>query len=259
MTTPTSPLCTSYQQEGATAHSTAAARYTPYQLLPHVSPMAMTDATHYPCTAPRRGAPNLAIVLNPVHDAHNDAHNNINASRQTSEIDEEETDGISEMDGSMELYVPPFPPVVSAPPRSSLLPILDYEFNARELCKQIILLEDHLTHPEKRCADCCVKHFLALEGLAEEAITLDNEKRLSSDPHYAALLSLPQDIRALQARYFARPHDDANCRAIAQSLRQLRKQFQGACFGFIFQPHAGSYRPVGPSSASGCANGQCAL
>ncbi|NDE17303.1 hypothetical protein EBZ80_20470 [bacterium] len=216
--------------------------------------MAMTDATHYPCTAPRRGAPNLAIVLDPPRHAHND----MNASTQTSEIDQEETDGMSEMDGSMELYVPSFPPV-SVAPKSSLLPILDYEFNARELCKQMILLEDHLTHSQKRCADCCVKHFLALEGLAEEAITLDHDKRLSSDPRYAALLSLPQEIRTLQARYFARPHDDANCRAIAQSLRQLRKQFQGACFGFIFQPHAGSYRPVAPSSGSGCANGQCAL
>lgn len=248
MMTPTHSWCTSYQQEGATAHSTAAARYAPYQLLPHVSQMAMTDATHYSCIAPRRGSPNLATVLNPAPPRPSHSRN-----KETERTEMTDTDEIDTANQSIETYTPSATPV-----SSSLLPILDYEFNARELCKQMILLEDHLTHPEKRCADCCVKHFLALEGLAEEAITLDHDKRLTSDSRYAALLSLPRDTRALQARYFARPNDDANCRAVAQSLRQLRKQFQGACFGFIFQPHAGSYRPVA-APPSGCANGQCAL
>ena len=42
---------------------------------------------------------------------------------------------------------------------ATLLPVMDCKFNFREICKQCILLEDHLTHNEKRCIDCCMKHF----------------------------------------------------------------------------------------------------
>ena len=56
-----------------------------------------------------------------------------------------------------------------------LLPVLDPCFNMREICKQCILLEDHLFQTEKRCTDCIKKHFLTIEALGEEAITLDKE------------------------------------------------------------------------------------
>jgi hypothetical protein len=49
----------------------------------------------------------------------------------------------------------------------SLLPVLDPRFNMREICKQSVLLEDHLFQKEKRCHDCICKHFLTIEALAE--------------------------------------------------------------------------------------------
>jgi hypothetical protein len=47
------------------------------------------------------------------------------------------------------------------------------EFNLREIAKQLILIEDHLFHKNKQCPDCLGKHFLMVEALAEEAITMD--------------------------------------------------------------------------------------
>ena len=46
-------------------------------------------------------------------------------------------------------------------------------FNLREIAKNMILLEDHLTHDYKYCPDCIRKHFLTIEALADETITLD--------------------------------------------------------------------------------------
>ena len=61
-----------------------------------------------------------------------------------------------------------------------LLPIMDPLFNLREACKQSALLEDHLNQPRKRCPDCIRKHFLTLEALFEEAVSLSSE-----DPPWA--------------------------------------------------------------------------
>ena len=58
-----------------------------------------------------------------------------------------------------------------------LFPILDPRFNLREVSKQCILLEDHLNNEKKRCNDCIKKHFLFIDGLLEEAVSLEqNEK-----------------------------------------------------------------------------------
>lgn len=60
-----------------------------------------------------------------------------------------------------------------------LFPILDPEFNMREVAKQCLLLEDHMNSSKKRCLDCIRKHFLIIDGLLEEAISLEknNAKR----------------------------------------------------------------------------------
>ena len=42
----------------------------------------------------------------------------------------------------------------------------------KEICKQSVLLEEHLIHRSKRCRDCITKHFLHIIGLAEEAAAL---------------------------------------------------------------------------------------
>lgn len=102
-----------------------------------------------------------------------------------------------------------------------LLPVLDPCFNMREICKQCILLEDHLFQTEKRCEDCIRKHFLTIEGLAEEAITLDkkNEYKLSK-------LELPEKIRKLEKEFIQSKDPEE----IAQQLRQIRKPLMNKYF-----------------------------
>jgi hypothetical protein len=52
-------------------------------------------------------------------------------------------------------------------------PIMNPEYNMREASKQCILLEDHINNKSKRCEDCIKKHFLIVDGLIEEAISLE--------------------------------------------------------------------------------------
>lgn len=122
---------------------------------------------------------------------------------------------------------------------SSLLPVMDPNFNLREICKQCILLEDHLTHEQKRCTDCCTKHFLALEALAEEAITLDTHNTCADIKH------LPQMIRELELLWIQNPVQ--NSHKISQKLRTIRKQFQQKCFNVIQQQNVS------------CENGACSV
>ena len=56
---------------------------------------------------------------------------------------------------------------------AAILPVLDPMFNLREVVKQMILVEDHLVQPLKRCPDCIGKHLLWWEALAEEGCSLD--------------------------------------------------------------------------------------
>ena len=107
----------------------------------------------------------------------------------------------------------------SAKPK--LLPILDPLYNMRELCKQSILLEDHLTQERKKCEDCITKHALAIEALAEEACSLDKENKYNK-----ILEPLPDKCRRLQRKYLEGedPHD------VAQEYRQIRKELQPLCY-----------------------------
>jgi len=61
----------------------------------------------------------------------------------------------------------------------SWLPLTSPEFNFREIAKQLLLLEDHLAHPNKGCPDCIRKHLLTAEALADEASALGATKQQS--------------------------------------------------------------------------------
>ncbi len=112
---------------------------------------------------------------------------------------------------------------------NKLLPVMDPEFNLREICKQCILLEDHLSHDEKRCFDCCVKHFLTIEALAEEAITLGQPNTSCS----LKVQQLPSRIRNLQSKWHDDP--DKNSFIVSQELRKIRKDFQIDAFDVVFR------------------------
>jgi len=109
-----------------------------------------------------------------------------------------------------------------------LLPIMSPLFNLREVCKQMSLLEDHLNNPRKRCHDCIRKHFLTIEALFEEAISLDKDfkygKHLDGKAH---------DIRELQTFWIdskEKKNHDREYLEIAQTLRGMRKGFAPLCF-----------------------------
>lgn len=103
---------------------------------------------------------------------------------------------------------------------TQLLPVMDPLFNMREICKQSILLEDHLFQKKKRCRDCCIKHQLTIEALAEEAITLDKDRKCE-DLYY-----LPDRIRELQ-KDFVNGREPGE---IAHEYRKLRKSLMQRCF-----------------------------
>ena len=105
-----------------------------------------------------------------------------------------------------------------------LLPIMSPLFNLREICKQMSLLEDHLNNVRKRCPDCIRKHFLTIEALFEEAVSLDK------DQEYAEVLDgKAQDIRDLQGSWLDDDSDE-NYLLLAQALRAIRKEFAPLCF-----------------------------
>jgi hypothetical protein len=105
-----------------------------------------------------------------------------------------------------------------------LLPVMDPRFNMREICKQSVLLEDHLFQKEKRCHDCIIKHFLTIEGLAEEAITLDKEHK------YPELNDIPPKVRKIAKKYIDNYKDPKQPAIIAQELREIRKNMMQECF-----------------------------
>lgn len=109
-----------------------------------------------------------------------------------------------------------------------LLPVLDPVFNLREISKQCILLEDHLSQKEKNCTDCIIKHFLTLEALSEEAITLDNENKHD-------IKNLPTKFRSLQKEWFKKQNSN---HLISQEIRQIRKNIMIDSFPIIFSENA---------------------
>jgi hypothetical protein len=97
---------------------------------------------------------------------------------------------------------------------SGLLPVLSPYFNIREICKESILLEGHLTNKRKRCVDCIKKHFLSIEGLAEELVSLDKKQELNEDYY-----NLAEMYRRIQKMYI----EHENPLDIVQELRKIRK------------------------------------
>lgn len=99
-----------------------------------------------------------------------------------------------------------------------LLPVLRPCQNMRDIIKQLALLEDHMYHPQKRCPDCIRKHFLTIEGLAEECSTLCKPRAILPESR-----SIATQSRILHHAWEARPKDVAVTEYIAGRLRKLRK------------------------------------
>jgi hypothetical protein len=91
--------------------------------------------------------------------------------------------------------------------------ISDPRTSNREAAKHCIMLEEHLQIPAKRCPDCIQKHFLAVEGYVEEAITLDGAGQFTN-PHLA------RSVKMLEGSW----RKGVNPVEVAQQVRRLRKR-----------------------------------
>ena len=102
-----------------------------------------------------------------------------------------------------------------------MLDIFNPLHNIKEICKEFVLLEDHLQAPEKRCPDCIRKHLLKAEAFAEEAIALDKKGE-----HLKLCRPLPGEIRKIQEA-FMKGEDDHQ---LGQRVRKVRKRLTPLCF-----------------------------
>ena len=106
--------------------------------------------------------------------------------------------------------------------------LMDPKHNLREIAKQMILLEDHMSHRRKRCVDCITKHYLMIEALLEEAITLDetsehiNELDDIIEKIKPVMMNVISDIKSgkMKNQLYA----DTTYHKASQELRNVRKQ-----------------------------------
>ena len=110
----------------------------------------------------------------------------------------------------------------------TILPVLNPEFNLREIVKNSILLEDHLNHPGKQCGDCIIKHMLALESYADEMLSLNPQSNVID---YEYLKTLPPIFRRIQEEWYT---SSKSLTEIAQELRQIRKKLMFVSFPVVF-------------------------
>jgi len=109
-----------------------------------------------------------------------------------------------------------------------LHPVLDPAFNMREAAKQCLLLEDHINNKKKRCIDCIKKHFLMIDGLLEEAVSLekDNIKRDKYRDLYAQWINI-------QKKYVANSKELYNMDEISKLIRVFRKPLMNDHFDIV--------------------------
>jgi len=93
--------------------------------------------------------------------------------------------------------------------------LMDPLFNLREIAKQLVLLEDHLSHQEKQCPDCICKHILTIEALADEAISLD------PTGIYAAGAGLTVEVARQWAEKLS---DGTSLPEVSKEVRHVRKK-----------------------------------
>lgn len=102
--------------------------------------------------------------------------------------------------------------------------IFDPRYNIRKVIKHLLLLEDHLGQEHERCLDCISKHYMTIEALLDEAISLDKEQQ-----HIQTIQNLHSQIVPVM-QDIIRKIQDGNANAVdylstAQKLRLIRKPY----------------------------------
>ena len=99
-------------------------------------------------------------------------------------------------------------------------PVNDPDYNMREVIKNTVLIEQHLSELNKYCKQCLVKHFLISIGLLEEAIWMAGSERKT----YPMLEDSLPLYSGLFDEWYARV-DDANVRIVVlDKLRKWRRE-----------------------------------
>jgi hypothetical protein len=129
---------------------------------------------------------------------------------------------------------------------------MDPRFNMREVAKQLLLLEDHLTQPQRRCNDCIRKHFAMAEALSEEAMTLRAAGGSAGGAAVRAAAAVQEGLRQLQADLL---HGRVGHAEAAQQLRALRKPLLKETTAWLmeqgrYRGGGGGGRRAGRSSSS---------
>jgi hypothetical protein len=101
--------------------------------------------------------------------------------------------------------------------------LMDPKHNLREIAKQLILLEDHMAHKHKRCIDCMTKHYLMVEGLLEEAITLDKKGEHTKEIQNIMQQIQPAVMNVIDLVKKNKMTDDVY-HSTCQILRKVRKE-----------------------------------
>lgn len=105
------------------------------------------------------------------------------------------------------------------PPK--LLPVMNPNQNLHDVVKQIILLEQHLFDPKRRCKDCIRKHFATIEALLEETYSLIcNGRELTKNVNLQELID---QFRELHILWFDNISNDAEISKLTCKIRYLRK------------------------------------
>lgn len=99
-------------------------------------------------------------------------------------------------------------------------PVSEPEYNMKEIAKQSILLEEHLTQKNKRCRDCISKHFLHIMALQSEAIWLAGD-RVSE---YPLLEETTGFYSSLFDEWLNDQNNEEKILEISGKLRDMRKK-----------------------------------
>lgn len=112
----------------------------------------------------------------------------------------------------------------SQPPSLPTSAILEYQ--NKELVKEMLLLEKHLTQGCKiggKACDCCEKHPITLEGLAQEA------SGMSSKPVYSEIANWSRHISSMTTTKASESGEyDGKYPELAIELRDMRKKLMAA-------------------------------
>lgn len=121
-------------------------------------------------------------------------------------------------------------PIVDEMEREHLQAIFDPLHNARQIAKELTLLEDHLVQPPQHCPDCIRKHLLRAEAYADEAMGLDEEGAFVD-----TFGDVQQALRGAAREYLQVGSDRRGRQALAQRVRKVRKVMSRMGFHTVLQ------------------------